>query len=121
MAPASSRLQDHEKEYQRSQKNLELARTKASRQNGYNSDSTRDLLRSEFTRFTGGLAAYTWQIDIAEALLLGLDCSVIAGSGAGKTMSFLMPLFVEREKHVIIISLTALEEDQAKRFTRGGA
>ncbi|KAJ3966842.1 P-loop containing nucleoside triphosphate hydrolase protein [Lentinula raphanica] len=120
MAPASSRLQDHEKEYQRSQKNLELARTKASRRNGYNSDSTRDLLRSEFTRFTGGLAAYTWQIDIAEALLLGLDCSVIAGSGAGKTMSFLMPLFVEREKHVIIISLTALEEDQAKRFNDMG-
>ncbi|KAJ3825122.1 P-loop containing nucleoside triphosphate hydrolase protein [Lentinula raphanica] len=120
MAPASSRLQDHEKEYERSQKNLELARTKASRRNGYNSDSTRDLLRSEFTRFTGGLAAYTWQIDIAEALLLGLDCSVIAGSGAGKTMSFLMPLFVEREKHVIIISLTALEEDQAKRFNDMG-
>ncbi|KAJ3816705.1 P-loop containing nucleoside triphosphate hydrolase protein, partial [Lentinula raphanica] len=113
MAPAPSRLQDHEKDYERSQKKLELARMDASRRNGYDSKSTRTILRSEFTRITGGLSAYTWQIDTAEALLLGLDCSVIAGTGAGKTMPFVMPLFIEKEKRVVIISpLNALEEDQ---------
>ncbi|KAJ3757589.1 P-loop containing nucleoside triphosphate hydrolase protein [Lentinula raphanica] len=121
MAPAHSRMQDHKKDYERSQKKLEIARMEASRRTGYDSKSTRTLLRSEFTRITGGLSAYTWQIDTAEALLLGLDCSVIAGTGAGKTMPFVMPLFIEKEKRVVIISpLNALEEDQAKRFNDMG-
>ncbi|KAJ3766134.1 hypothetical protein FB446DRAFT_654236, partial [Lentinula raphanica] len=61
------------------------------------------------------------QLDTAEALLLGLDCSVIAGTGAGKTMPFVMPLLIEPTKHVIIISpLNALEEDQAKWFNAMG-
>ncbi|KAJ3724389.1 P-loop containing nucleoside triphosphate hydrolase protein [Lentinula raphanica] len=121
MAPGHSRLQDHEKDYKRSQKKLEIARMEASRRTGYDSKSTRALLSSEFTRITGGLSAYTWQIDTAEALLLGLDCSVIAGTGAGKTMPFVMPLFIEKEKRVVIISpLNALEEDQAERFNDMG-
>ncbi|KAJ3744571.1 P-loop containing nucleoside triphosphate hydrolase protein [Lentinula raphanica] len=99
MAPVHSRVQDHERDYERSKKKLEIARLEASR-------------RNEFTRITGGLA---------EALLLGLDCSVIAGTGAGKTMPFVMPLLIEPTKRVIIISpLNALEEDQAKRFNAMG-
>ena len=59
------------------------------------------------------MVAYDWQIDVAEALLLGLDCSVIAGAGAGKTTPFILPLLVETKKIVVIISpLNALEEDQ---------
>ncbi|KAJ3844782.1 hypothetical protein EV361DRAFT_756916, partial [Lentinula raphanica] len=57
------------------------ARMEASRRTGYDSKLTRTLLSSEFARITGGLSAYTWQIDMAEALLLGLGCSVIAGTG----------------------------------------
>ncbi|KAJ3774899.1 P-loop containing nucleoside triphosphate hydrolase protein [Lentinula raphanica] len=121
MAPAHSRVQDHERDYERSKKKLEIARLEASRRNGYNSTTTRAILRAEFTRITGGLAAYPWQLDTAEALLLGLDCSVIAGTGAGKTMPFVMPLLIEPTKRVIIISpLNALEEDQAKRFNAMG-
>ncbi|KAJ3822554.1 P-loop containing nucleoside triphosphate hydrolase protein [Lentinula raphanica] len=121
MAPAHSRVQDHERDYERSKKKLEIARLEASRRNGYNSTTTRAILRAEFTRITGGLAAYPWQLDTAEALLLGLDCSVIAGTGAGKTMPFVMPLLIEPTKRVIIISpLNALEEDQAKRFNTMG-
>ncbi|KAJ3836866.1 hypothetical protein F5878DRAFT_624112 [Lentinula raphanica] len=112
MAPGHSRLQDY-KNYKWSQKNLE-----ASRRTGYDSKSSRALPSSEFIRITGGPSAYTWQIDMAEALLLGLDCSVIAGTGAGKTMPFVMPLFIEREKCVLVISpLNALEEDQAEHST----
>ena len=35
-----------------------------------------------------GMVAHDWQVDVSEALLLGLDCSVrlIAGTGAGKIM-----------------------------------
>ncbi|KAJ3824428.1 hypothetical protein F5880DRAFT_1645298 [Lentinula raphanica] len=81
MVPGHFRLQDHEKDYERSQKKLEIARMEASRRTGYDSKLTRTLLSSEFARITGGLSAYTWQIDMAEALLLGLGCSVIAGTG----------------------------------------
>ncbi|KAF9071411.1 hypothetical protein BDP27DRAFT_1154110, partial [Rhodocollybia butyracea] len=69
----------------------------------YNSEKTRAQLCKEFTRCTNGMVAYDWQVDVAEALLLGLDCTVIAGTGAGKTMPFIMPLLVEaKEKRIII-------------------
>ena len=67
------------------------------------------------------MVAYDWQVDVSEALLLGLDYSVIAGTGVGKTMPFVMPLFVESNKIMILISpLNALEEDQASQFKKMG-
>jgi ATP-dependent helicase YprA (DUF1998 family) len=36
--------------------------------------------------------------------LLGLDSVVIAGTGAGKTMPFMMPLLLDTNKKVIIVS-----------------
>jgi ATP-dependent helicase YprA (DUF1998 family) len=64
-----------------------------------------------------GRIPYEWQLDAAEALILGLDCVVVAGTGAGKTIPFVLPLFVQdsRDKLVLIISpLNALETDQAR-------
>jgi superfamily II DNA helicase RecQ len=58
-----------------------------------------------------------WQVDICEAILLGLDCILIAPTGAGKTMPFIMPLLVDKtcRKMVIIISpLNELEYDQVR-------
>ncbi|KAJ7304699.1 hypothetical protein DFH08DRAFT_638747, partial [Mycena albidolilacea] len=78
-------------------------------------------LRNEFLERNNGMVAHEWQIDMGEALLLGLDCSLIAGTGASKTMPFVMPLFVESDKIIIIISpLNALEVDQASRFRKMG-
>ena len=56
-----------------------------------------------------GKSPYAWQLDAAEALILGLDCIVIAGTGAGKTIPFVLPLFSPdfQDKMVIIISLCA--------------
>ncbi|KAF9560218.1 hypothetical protein CPC08DRAFT_690339, partial [Agrocybe pediades] len=100
---------------------LDNARQSASKKNGYSSSDSRKKMRDELERRSGGLIAYDWQLDVAEALLLGLDCSVIAGTGAGKTMPFVLPLLVETKKIVIIISpLNALEEDQAARFEKLG-
>ena len=62
-----------------------------------------------------GRVPYDWQLDAAEALILGLDCVVIARTGAGKTIPFVLPLFVQDslDKLVLIISpLNALETDQ---------
>jgi hypothetical protein len=58
---------------------------------------------------------YNWQIDTCEALLLRLDCIVIAGTGASKTLLFAMPLLMDStcRKMVIVISpLRVLEYDQ---------
>ena len=64
-----------------------------------------------------GKTPYDWQLDAAEALFLGLDCIVVARTGAGKTIPFVLPLFVQhsRNKLVLIISpLNALETDQVR-------
>jgi superfamily II DNA/RNA helicase len=54
-----------------------------------------------------------------EALLLGLDCVTIAGTGSRKTMPFAMPLLVDRTKKKIVLvisSLNDLEDDQVILF-----
>ncbi|KAI0286328.1 P-loop containing nucleoside triphosphate hydrolase protein [Russula brevipes] len=67
------------------------------------------------------ITPHSWQLDVAECLILGLDCELIAPTGAGKTIPFVLPLFYWPEKFIIIISpLNALEEDQAQRFQQLG-
>jgi hypothetical protein len=46
----------------------------------YSSAKTREDLVTSFKEAFNGLEPYTWQLDISEALLLGLDCVAIAGS-----------------------------------------
>lgn len=83
------------------------------RKANYSSQAARNKITSELAKRGLGFAPYRWQLDVAEALLLGLDCSVVAGTGAGKTLPFVLPLLVEDRKIILIISpLNALEEDQ---------
>ena len=86
----------------------------------YSSETTRKNLVTAFKKAFHGLEPYDWQLDVTEAILLGLDCVVIAGTGSGKTMPFAMPLLVDKtkKKMVIVISpLNDLEEDQASIHT----
>lgn len=95
--------------------NLKTARNK---NEGYSSEVTRTKLTDRFRELLDGTTPYDWQVDIAEALLLGMDSVLIAGTGAGKTLPFIMPLFVDdsQSKRVIIISpLNELERDQVSR------
>ncbi|KAJ6582551.1 P-loop containing nucleoside triphosphate hydrolase protein [Mycena vulgaris] len=104
--------QDHVKQTAKSQRLLKKAREKARRKNGYEFAKTRQQYKKP---------AYEWQIDVAEALVLGLDAVVTAGTGAGKTIPFMMPLLLHREKFVLVISpLKILQEDQGKRFKKMG-
>ncbi|KAF9245426.1 P-loop containing nucleoside triphosphate hydrolase protein [Melanogaster broomeanus] len=98
MAPIQSRIESHQRTNEHSARILQTA-------------------REDFNNHI----PYDWQLDIAEALVLGLDCLIIAGMGAGKMMPFIMPLFAESSKHVLIISpLNTLEEDQARQFNEMG-
>ncbi|KAJ7676762.1 P-loop containing nucleoside triphosphate hydrolase protein, partial [Mycena polygramma] len=121
MPAVFSRLDSRIRDAQKSAKILKKAREDAFKERGYQSAPTRAKIRNEFAERNDGMVAHEWQIDMGEALVLGLDCSLIAGTGAGKTMPFVMPLFVESDKMIIIISpLNALEIDQAARFRKMG-
>ena len=85
----------------------------ATKKHKYNSDETRTQLTQLFKERCGGKEPYRWQLDTAEALILGVDCVVIAGTGAGKTMPFVMPLMQDKSRRMLIISpLKALQQDQ---------
>lgn len=60
-----------------------------------------------------GKPAYDWQLDVAESIVLGLDTVPIAGTGAGKTMPFMMPLLLDNIKKILVISLLKVpQQDQ---------
>ncbi|KAJ6597419.1 hypothetical protein B0H10DRAFT_1827172 [Mycena sp. CBHHK59/15] len=116
-----SRLDSHQRNVIKAAAILQKACEDAHKSRNYQSAPTRAKIRTEFRERNDGMVAHEWQVDMGEALHLGLDCSLIAGTGAGKTMPFVMPLFVESDKMMIIISpLNALEEDQASRFRKMG-
>ena len=95
------------------------ARSAAFASRKYSSEATWNKIVTSFKNACNGLVPYDWQTDVCEALLLGLDCVVIAGTGAGKTMPFAMPLLVDKtgRKIVVIISpLNELENEQVNDY-----
>jgi ATP-dependent helicase YprA (DUF1998 family) len=99
---------------------LETSRDEATLSRGYDPEKTRAAICKKFSESCDGKEPYTWQVDVCEALLLGLDSLVIAPTGSGKTMPFIMPLLMDQtcRKIVIIISpLNALEYDQVRSLT----
>ena len=111
---SSPPVHPHFKQQARSYANLEAACKIGAKKTGYNSATTRERVKTIFSqRF--GHSAREWQIDVTEAILLGLNSIVIAGTGAGKTILFMMPLMLSREKKAIIISpLKILQADQVR-------
>lgn len=94
--------------------NLEKARERVRKKNGYDSAATRREMTELFELCCPGKTPYPWQLDVAEALYLGLDCTVIAGTGSGKTMPFVMPGLLTNKTTLIISPLNALEYDQVR-------
>ena len=65
------------------------------------------------------LTPYAAQLDLAECMLLGLDATCIAGTGWGKTLPFVLPLFTPTAKSSVIIivsPLNTLEADQVREL-----
>lgn len=112
LAEADPDVTRHEAIRNASQNRLQEARAAAQKQKKYNSADTRQGLTALFAeRF--GSAPYDWQLDVTEALLLGLDSVVITGTGSGKTIPFMLPLLQHPKKMVLIISpLKVLQRDQ---------
>lgn len=81
---------------------------------GYQSAEVRERMSDACRKLSEGrIVPHKWQLDVAESLLLGIDCEVIAATGAGKTLPFVLPLLVRPEMMIVILSpLDALELDQ---------
>ncbi|KAK7014666.1 hypothetical protein R3P38DRAFT_2787497 [Favolaschia claudopus] len=99
---------------QRSAGVLEDARLWAATEYGYNSVRVRATMNNAL-KTRANYNAHTWQLDVAEALLLHVDCLVIAGTGSGKTTPFLLPLLLPENKDkfaLIILPLLSLQAEQ---------
>ena len=89
---------------------------------GYSSNATREALTNAVKVAFNQNTPRGFQLDVAEALILGLDATVIAGTGSGKTLPWAMPLLLDenRERACLVISpLKALQADHVSyRETR---
>jgi ATP-dependent helicase YprA (DUF1998 family) len=112
--PVMSNADRHEAIKINSQRLLQAARDALRKKSGYDSRATRLEMKTCFSD-RSSLEPYDWQLDVAEALLLGLDSIVIAGTGSGKTIPFMLPLLIHPEKMILILSpLKVLQRDQVQ-------
>jgi DEAD/DEAH box helicase len=83
----------------------------------YNSEVTRKAIDDKFRQVCPGKIPHKWQVDVTKALLLGLDSIVIAGTGAGKTMLFVMPLLPDEAKTKMVLVISPLNELEAEQVS----
>ena len=76
-------------------KSLEVLDATRKKIPGYSAETIRGGIIQEFRNRLCGKSPYSWQVDITEAILLGLDSVLLAGTGAGKTLPFVMPLLTD--------------------------
>ena len=95
-------------------------RLEQARETGDNAD-LRDRIREGYKSRCDGREPYDWQLNVAEAVMRGLDTTVVAGTGAGKSEPFIMPTLAGSTRTTVIISpLKNLEEDQVRCMTLPG-
>jgi bloom syndrome protein len=101
------------RDHQRSYSTLNIARKSAAQSpQCYDSKATRARLTAIFSQRFGS-PPHEWQLDATEAILLSLDSVVIAGTGVGKTMPFMLPLLLDDTSKMLVLSpLKILQEDQ---------
>ena len=85
---------------------------------GYDSRTTRHALSTSVTALCPAITPYEWQIDVAEALALGLDATVIAGTGSGKTLPWALPLLLDENRDKICLVISPLNELEAEHVRR---
>lgn len=97
---------------------LEKTRRDARQTSKFDSAAVRTLMSEEcLTR--KGFLPHEWQLDVAEAVVLGLDTVMIAGTGCGKTLPFVLPLFADKtgySKVIIVSTLNELEKEQVSTY-----
>jgi len=65
---------------------------------GYSSRTTRKALANAVNVAFNQNTPRDFQLDVTVALILGLDTTVVAGAGSGKTLPWAMPLLLDENK-----------------------
>ncbi|KAJ7577329.1 P-loop containing nucleoside triphosphate hydrolase protein [Mycena floridula] len=117
---STPKIPEYELRRQMSYRILEEARTEAVAARKYDSARERARLQSLFLA-KHGTKAYEWQLDVEQAVSLGLDCTLVTGTGMGKTIPFMLILLPEEKRRIVVVSpLKVLQRDQADRFNSMG-
>ncbi|KAH7917095.1 P-loop containing nucleoside triphosphate hydrolase protein [Leucogyrophana mollusca] len=121
MPTVFSRPISHDDEKKLSYCNLDKERALAAASRGYSTQATRAALEEACRERCNGRTPYSWQLDASEAFHLKMDCIILAGTGFGKTLPFVMPSFISKDTITIVLSpLKALEEDHVNQFCKMG-
>ena len=81
---------------------------------GYNPLATRHTSSDAVTVLYPATTLCDWQVDLAEGLTLGLDATVITGTGSGKTLPRAsMTLLLERNHDRVCLVISPLNELEA--------
>ncbi|KAG9088671.1 hypothetical protein FRC06_001930, partial [Ceratobasidium sp. 370] len=88
----------------------------------FGSDEYRADYKRRLTEKVQGVTKFTphdWQLEAALAIHLGWDVFILAGTGFGKTLPFIMNCLLDPTMIVwIVMPLNALANQQARAFTR---
>ena len=97
---------------------LEKARRRARETRQYDSEKTRAGLTQVFKLVYPGQSPLYWQLDIAEALILKLDCLLSIETGADMTISMVLALLLPENENKSIIILSPMKEMQRRQARR---
>ena len=85
----------------------------------YDSLASRHTLSDTTTTLCPVITPYNWWINLAEALTPGLDATVVAGTGSGKTLPWAMPLLLEQKRDRICLVTSPLNEIEEDHVCQG--
>jgi superfamily II DNA helicase RecQ len=71
-----------------------------------------DETGKEVVKRVTGFEPYGWQLNVGEVLWLRINCLVIAGTGSGKSIPFVMPILTAKEHGWMIWIISPLREFQ---------
>ena len=121
----SQRAARHAEDLLKSSRILEAACQKATSTypGSYSSEEWRQKVHLAYWERTEGHIAHEWQLDVAEALALGVDIMVIAATGRGKTTPFILPLLgynLPKKKIIVIAPLPLIQKGHTNQFLKLG-
>ena len=83
---------------------------------GYSVEERREAFRAAVKVAFNGNEPREFQLDVAEALTLGLDSTVIAGTGSGKTLPWAIPLLLDENKDKMVLVISPLKALQVEHI-----
>ena len=104
----------HESHEAANQRSIDLLNREGGSREGYDGEKTREAFRAAVKAAFNGNEPRKFQLDVAEAMTLGLDSTVIAGTGSGKTLPWAIPLLLDENKDKIVLVISPLKALQTE-------